>query len=133
MRHRKVISPHFVSNEASKILRTLGIDDDEIDSVIDHIRIKYNVHVYNYAAPFVSKETETKNMVLYGFGVKFCNLKHGWNQRVYIGKTPWIKNIYDAKRKAINIAIKWILSHKSQEKCKIIRIKKNGTSRIKSN
>lgn len=133
MRHRKVISPHFVSNEASKILRTLGIDDDEIDSVIDHIRTKYNVHIYNYAAPFVSKETENKNVVLYGFGVKFCNLKHGWNQRVYIGKTPWKNNIYDAKRRAIDIAIKWILSHKSQEKCKIIRIKKNGTSKTKSN
>lgn len=133
MRYRKVVNPHFVSNETSKILRTLDIDDDEIDAVIDHIRIKYNVHVYNYAAPFVSKETETKNVVLYGFGVKFCNLKHGWNQRIYIGKTLWIKNIYDAKRKAINIAIKWILSHKSQEKCKIIRIKKNGTSKTKSN
>jgi hypothetical protein len=133
MRYRKVVNPHFVSNETSKILRTLGIDDDEIDAVIDHIRIKYNVHVYNYAAPFVSKETETKNIVLYGFGVKFCNLQHGWNQRVYIGKTPWIKNIYDAKRKAINIAIKWILSHKSQEKCKFICIKKNGTSKTKSN
>lgn len=133
MRHRKVVNPHFVSNETSKILRTLDIDDDEIDSVIDHIRIKYNVHVYNYAAPFVSKETETKNVVLYGFGVKFCNFKHGWNQRIYIGKTPWKKNIYDAKRRAIDIAIKWILSHKSQEKCKIIRIKKNGTSKTKSN
>lgn len=133
MRYRKVVNPHFVSNEASKILRTLGIDDDEIDAVIDHIRIKYNVHVYNYAAPFVSKETETKNVVLYGFGVKLCNLKHGWNHRVYIGKTPWKKNIYDAKRRAIDIAIKWILSHKSQEKCRIIRIKKNGTSKTKSN
>lgn len=133
MRHRRVVNPHFISNESSKILRTLGIDDDEIDSVIDHIRIKYNVHVYNHAAPFVSKETENKNVVLYGFGVKFCNLTHGWNQRVYIGKTPWKKNIYDAKRRAIDIAIKWILSHKSQEKCKIIRIKKNGTSKTKSN
>ena len=89
--------------------------------------------MYNHAAPFVSKETENKNVVLYGFGVKFCNLTHGWNQRVYIGKTPWKKNIYDAKRRAIDIAIKWILSHKSQEKCKIIRIKKNGTSKTKSN
>lgn len=132
MRYRKVVNPHFVSNETSKILRTLNIDDDEIDAVIDHIRIKYNVHVYNYAAPFVTKYTETKNVVLYGFGVKFCSIRHGWNHRVYIGKTPWIKNIYDAKRKAINIAIKWILSHKSQEKCKIAFIK-NGTSKKKQN
>lgn len=133
MRHRKVISPHFVSNEASKILRTLGIDDDEIDAVIDHIRVKFCVHIYNYAAPFVTKYTETKNVVLYGFGVKYCNLKHGWNQRVYIGKTPWKENIYDAKRRAIDIAIKWILSHKSQEKCKITHLSKNGTSKTKQN
>ena len=133
MRHRKVISPHFVSNEASKILRILGIDDDEIDSVIDHIRIKFNVHVYNYAAPFVTKYTETKNVVLYGFGIKYCDIKRGWNQRIYIGKTPWKKNIYDAKRRAIDIAIKWILSHKSQEKCKIMHLSKNGTSKTKQN
>lgn len=133
MRYRKVVNPHFVSNETSKILRTLDIDDDEIDAVIDHIRIKYNVHVYNYAAPFVLKETETKNVVLYGFGVKFCNLRHGYNQRVCIDKTPWIKNIYDAKRKAINIAIKWILSHKSQEKCKIMHLSKNVTGKTKQN
>ena len=132
MRHRKVVTPHFVSNKTSKTLRTLSIDDDEIDAVIDHIRIKYNVHVYNHAAPFVSKETQTKNVVLYGFGVKFCNIQHGWNHRVYIGKTTWVKNIYDAKRRAINIAIKWILSHKSQEKCKIAFIK-NGTSKKKQN
>ena len=48
MRHRRVVSPHFISNEASKILRTLGIDDDEIDKditlrkVIDYIDNKIN-------------------------------------------------------------------------------------------
>ena len=133
MRHRRVVSPHFVSNETAKILRIIGIDDDEIDAVIDHIRKKYNVHVYNHAAPFVTKYTETKNVVLYGFGVKYCSIQHGWNHRIYIGKTQWKKNIYDAKRRAIDIAIKWILSHKSQEKCKIMHLSKNGTSNKKQN
>lgn len=122
---------HFVSFETVPFLHEIGIYTEEIDKVIDAIRRKYNVHIYNSAAPFVTKETDTKNVVLYGFGVKYCNLKHGWNSRQYIGKARWSKNIYEAKRKAINIAIKWILSHKSQEKCKIKQLSRHASKQKK--
>ena len=65
---------HFVSFKAAVNLRKIRIFTEEIDKVIDAIRIKYNVHIYNSAAPFVTKESNWKNVVLYGFDVKYCNL-----------------------------------------------------------
>lgn len=117
---------HFVSFEMLSDLRKIRIYTEEIEETIDAIRRKYNIHIYNWNAPFVTKRNN-KNVVLYGFGVKYCSLRRGWNGRELIGKTTWKRNIYDVKRQAIKIAIKWILSHKSQEKCKIKHISSHAS------
>lgn len=82
-----------------------------VDAVIDKLRTKYHIMIYNTAEPFVNAQ----NKVEYGFSVKVCSSKWGWNARKYLGKTKWRTNIYQAKREAINIALRWILSHKSQK------------------
>ena len=121
---------HNVSDKAVKQLLSIGIFVAEIDKVIDMLRIRFNVHVYNSAAPFVTKR-DNKNIVLYGYAVKYCSLAHGWNARELIVKSIWSRNIYTAKRQAINIAIKWILSHKSQEKCQIKQLSKHASKQKK--
>ena len=118
MRKRAVIKPRLVSPQIMPILRQIGIRVDDIDSVIDAIRQKYNVHIYNSKPPFVTVR-DNKNVILYGFSVKRCSLQHGWNARVFIGDSPWLTNIYEAKRKAIKIAVKWIVDHKLHESCQI--------------
>lgn len=83
-----------------------------VDTAIDHIRRKYNVHIYNNAPPFVAPITKK---VVYAFSVKVCNTKLGWNGRKSLGCTKWYSNVYQAKRAALKIALDWILSQKSQK------------------
>lgn len=83
-----------------------------IDTAIDYIRRRYNVHIYNTAPPFVDSVTKK---VVYAFSVKVCNNQLGWNGRKSLGCTKWYENVYQAKRAALKIALDWILSQKSQK------------------
>ena len=118
---------HYVTSKQRRKIEKLGIDIWKfytIDEVIDAIRMKFKVIIYNTAPPHVCP---TSNKIIYGFSVKVCNTRWGWNARKYLGQTKWRTNIYQAKREAINIAINWILSQKSEKskKSKIVAI--NGT------
>ena len=119
---------HFITTAQAKKLIKVKIRPYDIDTVIDIIRRKFDVIIYNTAAPHVSP---ISNKIIYGFSVKACSTKWGWNARKYLGQTKWRTNIYQAKREAINIAIKWILSRKSQKskKPKIVAI--NASSKQK--
>ena len=83
-----------------------------VDTAIDNIRRKYNVHIYNSAPPFVTPVTKK---VVYAFLVKVCNTQLGWNGRKTLGSTKWYENVYQAKREALKIALDGILSQKSQK------------------
>ena len=86
-----------------------------VDEAIDWIRRKFNIVIYNSAAPFV--DPATNSFISYSFKVKFCNVNHGYNFRDNIGSTKWSKDIYAAKRQAITIAIgyaKILKSHKAK-------------------
>lgn len=118
---------HYPTEVQRKKLNKIGIiiwRHFELDDVIDAIRRRFNVIIYNSAPPHVDPISKK---IIYGFSVKVCSTKWGWNARKYLGQSKWRTNIYQAKREAINIAIKWILSHKSQKskKPKIVAI--NGT------
>lgn len=106
---------HYVNKEKDiiAIYDALGLQTTEIDVVIDELRKKHNVVIYNTTAPFVDSINE--NRIRYGYSVKYCSIKRGWNGRILIGHTPWLTNVYEVKRRAISIAINWILSQKSQE------------------
>lgn len=78
-----------------------------VDEAIDFLRRKYDVTIYSSAAPFV--DPCCKQKILYGFSVKFCNRKWGWNMREFLGKTKWSSDIYAAKRMAITIALRYLI------------------------
>lgn len=122
---------HRVKDSKVFDLWRINIFDKVIDDVIHALRIKYRIEIYNTAEPFVSPSGKDEGKVVYGFSVKICNPKWGWNARKYLGQTKWRTNIYQAKREAINIAINWILSQKSEKskKPKIVAI--NASSKQK--
>lgn len=131
MRRRAIIKPRLVNPQIVPLLYKIGIHHMEINDVIDCIRQKYDIHIYNSAAPFVS--ALKGNKVIYGFAIKRCSLRHGWNARTYIGQTSWLTNVYEAKRRAINIAVKWIVDHKLHEECLIKHISTNASSKRRRN
>ena len=107
---------HFIDDKTREVLLKIGVFYSDIDSIIDTLRIKYNVVIYNSAAPFVNKNGK----IIYNFSVKKCNLRRGWNGRERIEASKvWDANIYEAKRRAIRAAAQWILAHK----CKTTSIK----------
>lgn len=87
--------------------------EPSVDSVIDYLRKKHNVIIYNSMEPFVDPHT---NKILYRFSVKFCNIRDGWNGRQYIGQSTMTCNIYSAKRQAIWLAIRWINKQRNGKK-----------------
>ena len=76
-----------------------------VDDVIDWLRRVHKIVIYDKIEPFVDPKTRT---ILYRMAVKKCNLRDGWNGRIYIGESKLTKNIYAAKREAIWLAIRWI-------------------------
>jgi hypothetical protein len=122
---------HFVDDKTHELLLKIDIFYSDIDNVIDALRIKYNVIIYNTAAPFVDKNSNGK--IVYNFSVKKCNPHFGWNGRELIETSNvWDANIYDAKRRAIRAAARWILAHKCKKISIKLRKKKNGTSKKRS-
>lgn len=84
------------------------------DEVIDWLRRKYNIVIYNKVEPFVDPTDDSHKTILFKFGVKRCDINHlGWNGRIDLGTTRLTKNVYSLKREAIGIALKYI---KSQNK-----------------
>lgn len=84
-----------------------------VDEVIDWIRRKYNVVIYNKIEPFVDPTDLTHKTILFRYGIKRCDTTNlGWNGRLYIGETRLDKNVYSLKREAITIALKYIKNRK---------------------
>lgn len=86
-----------------------------VDEAIDWLRRKFDVIIWSISTPFVDPKTKD---IMYSFGVKQCNKKWGWNHRVFLGRTPLHKDIYIVKRKAINIALTFILNQYESKKSK---------------
>ena len=108
---------HFIDDKTRKILLELGIFYSTLDPIIDMLREKYKVIIYNTAAPFV----DNRGKIVYNFSVKKCNPNMGWNGRQRIDSSNvWDANIHEAKRRAIRAAARWILAHK----CKKVSINK---------
>lgn len=78
-----------------------------VDEVIDWFRRKHCIMIYECIEPFVDGKHIT-----YGFRVKKCNVKWGWNHREYIGERTISHDIYAAKRMAIQIAIRYVKNKK---------------------
>lgn len=94
------------------------INSVSLDGVIDWLRRKHNIIIYNSIEPFVDPVSDNHH-ILYRFSVKHCNLRDGWNGREYIGESKLTKNIYTAKKQAITLAIKWLKRHRHERKKKI--------------
>lgn len=88
-----------------------------VDDVIDWLRRKHKIVIYDKIEPFVDPKT---HVILYRMAVKKCNLRDGWNGRIYIGESRLTKNIYAAKREAIWLAIRWIKMQNKSAKGKNI-------------
>lgn len=84
-----------------------------VDEVIDWLRRKYNIVIYNKIEPFVDPTDDTHKNILFKYGVKRCDVNHlGWNGRMDLGTTRLNTNVYSLKREAINIALKYIKNQK---------------------
>ena len=84
-----------------------------VDEVIDWLRRKYDIIIYNKIPPFVDPIDHTHKTILFRYGVKRCDtIVLGWNGRVDLGSTDMSTNVYALKREAINIALKYIKSQK---------------------
>ena len=92
---------------------------DKVDTIIDEFRNKYNIIIYHKSEPFV-QPTGDKHRIMYCFAVKKCypGTQDGWNKREYIGESKWCENIYEAKRQAIKIALKYV---ETRTDCKCTR------------
>lgn len=95
----------------------------EVDSVIDWLRRKYNIVIFNSMEPFVDPKS---GKILYRYSAKYCNLRDGWNGRKYIGTSTLTSNIYSAKRQAIWLAIRWIKKQRNGKKTLQTRSTRNG-------
>lgn len=97
----------FLYNYNNKYPRMISIPT--VDEAIDWIRKKFDVVIYDATQPFVSP---TKMKIIYAYRIKFCNVRHGWNSREYIGTTKWSTNSYAMKRQAVLIALRYIVKRK---------------------
>ena len=104
--------------ELTKLKFDPVVESVSLDGVIDWLRRKHNIVIYNSIEPFVDPVSDNHH-ILYRFSVKRCNLRDGWNGREYIGESKLTKNIYTAKRQAITLAIKWLKQHRHERKKKI--------------
>ena len=85
------------------------------DEVIDWLRRKYDIIIYDRIEPFVDPEDKTHKTILFEYSVKRCDTNHlGWNGRIYLGTTRLTNDVYSLKLEAIDIALEYI---KSQKKC----------------
>lgn len=91
---------------------TIGVPT--IDEVIDWLRRKYNIIIYNQIEPFVDPTDTSHKSILFKFGVKKCDTNNlGWNGRRDLGTTRLNTNVYSLKREAISIALKYLKHSKN--------------------
>ena len=121
-----MVKDSLVTKTQTKALKELGFNEltlyvsgwmpvPTIDEVIDWLRRKYNIVIYNKIEPFVDPTDDTHKKILFKYGVKRCDINHlGWNGRIDLGTTRLSTNVYSLKREAIGIAIKYIKSQKKQ-------------------
>jgi len=76
-----------------------------LDEMIEWLREKFLIVIYNHMEPFVSP---TKGKIIYCYRVKQCNLRDGWNGRNYLGQTEYSEDICEVKKQAIEIAINYL-------------------------
>lgn len=110
------MSRGLVSRKQLELMRKAGfgysrLHPPTVDEVIDRIRIRYSIIIYNSFAPFVDEMPTGKKRIVYGYSVKKCDTKSGWNFRIKIGRTQSVDNIYKAKREALTIALEYIIKH----------------------
>lgn len=112
----KSIGTGIPENNNTKYYSALGyMSVPTVDEAIDWLRRKYNVVIYEYMEPFVDPRVDNPNRILYKYAVKWCNLRDGWNGRIYIGDSHLLSNVYTAKRESIRIAINWIKKNKNEK------------------
>lgn len=75
------------------------------DQAIDWLRKKHDIIVCNKSDPYVCPKT---GKIQFGYTIKKCYPKGGWNMRRYIGVSIWSANIYAAKRNAVRKALIWL-------------------------
>lgn len=97
----------ITKDQLEELVGNFGYDlkRPSVDEIIDYLRDKYNIVIYNKMAPFVSP---TAKKIIYCFEVKWCNLRDGWNGREVIGKSEYTHDINHAKRQAIDIALAYL-------------------------
>jgi len=96
------------NNHNNRLIKNV-ISIPTVDEAIDWIRKKFHVIVYDSTEPYVCP---TSMKILYAYRVKFCNVRHGWNSREYIGSTKWSADSYAMKRQALWIALRYIVKKK---------------------
>ena len=105
-------------DELTKLKFDPVTENVSLDGVIDWLRRKHNIVIYNSIEPFVDPVSDNHH-ILYRFSVKYCNLRDGWNGREYIGESKLTKNIYTAKKQAITLAIKWLKQRQHERTKKV--------------
>lgn len=81
-----------------------------IDEVIEHLRKQYNIVIYNDVEPFVDPLHE--GHIVYQYSSKWCNLRDGWNGRIYIARKIFNHNPNLAKFQIVEETIKWMINNK---------------------
>jgi len=125
----------LITKEQFDALKKLGYKEilfaiPTVDEAIDWIRRRFHIVIYNKTAPFV--DPKTNSFINYSFSVKYCAVGKGWNFRENLGESRWTRNVYAAKREAINIAINYATELK-RKKALIIKLgRATATGRGKS-
>lgn len=76
-----------------------------ISTAIEWLRVKHNIVVYDYVAPFVCPKTKK---IIFCYAAKKCSIRDGWNGRVFIGKSEYLDDPLECKYQAINLALNFI-------------------------
>lgn len=106
----------FIDEETRKDLLKFRIYRSTLDEIIEELRVKYGIHIYS--TPFV-----IHGLIKY----RACALILSGNNFLWWKdildecpkKQPLYVSIHNAKRNAIRVATRWILTHK----CKKVSIK----------
>lgn len=103
-----------LSTKDMQLLKKIGIYTfyfTDVDYAIERIRKKYKVVISSMAIML-------RHRVHYRMSIAYPVPNAPYMNSIP-NNTSWTPNIYEAKRKAIRIAAKWILAHK----CKKVSIK----------
>lgn len=88
-------------------LALFSIFSTNLDEVIDELRIRHRIIIYNTMRPYVDP-TSKDGSILYRFSAIYLS-KDGWNFRLKLGSSIQTPDIYTAKRQAIAWAIKHLI------------------------